>query len=242
MASPSTPPPCAASSASTLYEWPCSGSLIPRYSRRKCAASNRASTRTLKLPTRPREDVLDHFLAHPQLPQLFRRRLRAQQILGLPIVPAVVRTVSFRQLDERQKRLPARLVEHGPKCTMRADSDAASEERYLLELQEDIPRRVEAVSLLRLRRVAREGGVAGAPLHATEASGVGIAHRQIAAAARRARRARPSSAATARRPASATTAAAAAETRRTRSRSAPAAATQRAPPATTAAAGRCGDA
>ena len=47
MASASRPPPRAARSASTLYEWPCSGSEMPRYSRRKCAASKRASTRTV---------------------------------------------------------------------------------------------------------------------------------------------------------------------------------------------------
>src|SRR5205085_6102722 len=121
MASSSTPPPRAASSASTLYEWPCSGSLMPRYSRRKCAASNRASTRTVKLRMFTRENVLDHLFAHPELAQLFRRRLRSQQIFGALIVPAVVRTMSLRQVDERQQRLFARLVEHGAKCTMRAD-------------------------------------------------------------------------------------------------------------------------
>ena len=55
-----------------MYEWPCSGSEMPRYSRRKCAASKRASTRTVKRAARGvsvAENALDHLLAHPQLAQ-----------------------------------------------------------------------------------------------------------------------------------------------------------------------------
>src|ERR1051326_8732604 len=109
--------------------------------------------------------------------------------------------------------------------------DAAAEERHLFELQENIPGRLEALPLLRIRRDAREAGFAAAPVHAAEDARVGIAHRESPRAPRRARRSRTSSAATTR-----STAAATATTGSARPRSAPATTTRSTPPGATTAA------
>ena len=176
MASASTPPPRAARSASTLYEWPCSGSEMPRYSRRKCAASKRASTRTVKrwrsdcARSRP-EDALDHLLAHPELPHSSgvdcdrsrsSARRSSQQSAGLD---------PSRQLDQRLQRLAARRSSVGSmagsvQCA--PSDDAAAEKRPLHSLQEDLSRRVEALSLLRSRR---DAGAAGRTDRASSCSG-----------------------------------------------------------------------
>src|SRR6478672_9778281 len=103
MASLSSPPPAAASSASTLYEWPCSGSEMPRYSRRKCAASNRASTRTEKLSlTILREDECDDLVAHAESTQFVGSGLGAKQSGRVLVIETIVRPPVLRQRNQRQ--------------------------------------------------------------------------------------------------------------------------------------------
>src|SRR6476619_3748112 len=103
MASESTPPARDARSASTLYEWPCSGSEMPRYSRRKCAASKRASTRTVNLPgMRLRKDVGDQRLRGAELAQLVLGGLAAKQLDRPPVVPARIGRVFPGEMDQRE--------------------------------------------------------------------------------------------------------------------------------------------
>src|ERR1041384_3130185 len=101
MASASTPPPRPARSASTLYEWPCSGSENPRYSRRKCAASKRASTRTVYLPGMLlRVDVGDEAFLDSQLPQLVRGGVSLEELQRPPVVPARIRRVLLGHVNQ----------------------------------------------------------------------------------------------------------------------------------------------
>src|SRR5689334_4117410 len=169
MASTSTPPPVAARSASTLYECPCSGSEIPRYSRKKCAASKRASTRTLNVPWPKTRSIIASLMPSSRASAADdcerssdSARLSSQQSLALlPSASAINDCNVLRRSSTASK------------CTMRRDSrDATPEKRPLPRLQEDVSRRLEALSLLRIRRAARPPGRAGAAFHESQSAGV----------------------------------------------------------------------
>src|SRR5436309_2757874 len=86
-------------------------------------------------------------------------RRSSQQSFGL--CPSASE-ISVNSVRRRASSSTARSVQCAPIY------DAPAEKRHLFELQEDLSRGMEALSLLRLRRGARETGVAVAPLHAAE--------------------------------------------------------------------------
>src|SRR5688500_6847461 len=114
---------------------------MPRYSRKKCAASNRASTRTLYLAAMSlREHVLDQTLRGAQFPELFGSSLAAQKPHGPLVVEARARRAFIGQFDELQQRLAAAFV-HGIRSVQCAPiRDAAAKKHSLYVVQEDLSR------------------------------------------------------------------------------------------------------
>src|SRR5687768_9651007 len=152
---------------------------MPRYSRRKWAASNRASTRTLYLLAMVlRENVLDQPFGRTELPKLLGRALTAQQLHGPRVVPARVRRAFIGQFDELQQRLAAAFL-HGIRSVQCAPiRDAAAKKHSLYVVQEDLPRGLAALPILRVQRDRAETRAAGQAIHGEEDPRVRAAHRQ----------------------------------------------------------------
>src|SRR5258706_4265866 len=184
MASESMPPACAARSASTLYEWPCSGSEIPRYSRRKWAASKRAETRTVKwLPVVDRRvsgslkirSIISSLIPNSRTSSgvdcdrsRSSARASSQQSEGLePSARSIrVRSVLRREASSRGS---LRSTIGSVQC---APPDNAAPQKHPLQLlQENLSRRLETLPVLRFRRDAGPSGRTDPQIHAAEAAG-----------------------------------------------------------------------
>src|SRR5437763_2902494 len=192
MASESTPPARAARSASTLYECPCSGSEMPRYSRRKWAASKRAETRTVKWglvvgfrfsdsrpPTPDSRKILS--IISSLIPSSrnssgvdcdrSRSSARALSPQSEGLEPSA-NSISVRSVLRRaaSSRGSLRSTIGSVQC---APPDNAAPQKHPLQLlQENLSRRLETLPVLRFRRDAGPPGWTDPQVHAAEVAGV----------------------------------------------------------------------